>query len=297
MTTPGQEPCSASPSREDSSRKRKAPSTSSTTTPAPPSRPPKRTKPTREEAVERQRRASQAEDKNRGRRLFGGLLSALAGGGGGGSAQQQQRRRQEIERRQLDKIQQQSAESDKLRTERRAALNKIRLERQIVWEEQVMHFRHAKDLKLAQFLRTRCRPEILFLPWKLTRGEEDTIAAQVRDCKARIATELQDFTLRQEQHRKRHGPATATEHESSAPIEQQEPVSETGKEEREPEVDDEARGDTVDAASSSSPTKPLSGPSPVLPAVKAKALADAHQDAHDDSGDILVEADEDMVIY
>ncbi|RDA92971.1 hypothetical protein CP533_5548 [Ophiocordyceps camponoti-saundersi (nom. inval.)] len=260
---------------------------------------------------ERQRRASQ-EEKSRGRRLFGGLLSTLAGsslghggktGGAKSSTQlQQQRRRQEIEKRQLDKIQQQTAESDKLRAEKRASLTKIRLERQIVWEEQVMKSKHAKELKLAKFLRTKSKPELCFLPYRLTREEEDTIANQVSDCKARIATELQDFERRREQHRRRHA-APAAENGTAQGVgkdDDDKPVpSDTvhvRKEESRPETETDEVGSKAEPSSVGPPTCPSPPPS----TVKAKTVeeaANADQHSHDDSGDILVEADEDMVIY
>ncbi|KAF4581917.1 Pinin/SDK/MemA protein [Ophiocordyceps camponoti-floridani] len=241
----------------------------------------KRPKATRDDADadERLRQASREEEKSRGRRLFGGLLSTLAGGGG--SAQLQQRRRREIERRQLDKIQKQTVEGDKLRAEKREALNQVRLEKQIIWEEQVMQCRHAKDLKLAQYLRTRCSPEIYFLPWKLTRDEEDTIADQVRACKSRIASELEDFRTRQEQHRRRLAPPTTATTTTAEEDGQPEDGGSDAKEQYPPV----AAG--VKEQAEASPPKARS---------KASPDAEAHQD-HDDSGDILVEADEDMVIY
>ncbi|PHH70570.1 hypothetical protein CDD80_5930 [Ophiocordyceps camponoti-rufipedis] len=249
-------PAPTSPSSNTGKKRKASPSPRAPTA----ARDAKRTKPTRDDGDEnddeRLRRASREEEKSRGRRLFGGLLSALAGGGG--SAQLQQRRRREIERRQLDKIQKQTVEGDKLRAERREALNLVRLERQIVWEEQVY-----------------------FLPWKLTRDEEDTIADQVRACKSRIASELEDFRARVEQHRRRLAPPTAATTTTTVGDEGR---PEDGSDDKE---EDPSVAAAVEEQAEASPSKARS---------RASLDAGAHQD-HDDSGDILVEADEDMVIY
>ncbi|KAM4054647.1 pinin/SDK/memA/ protein [Hirsutella rhossiliensis] len=196
------------------------------------------------------------EEKQRGKRLFGGLLNTLSQK----TSNPQQRRRQEIERRQRDKMQQQAAEEDKKRAEKRAALHDIRMEQQITWEERVMRSRHAKTLKLAQFLQTRSTPEIYFLPRRLSRREKDIIEAQVRNCKASISRELEDFKGRKEQHLKRYG----------------------------------SRRDS-DAAPSPAQHHKAAQHEPAEDAVK-KTAAPVH-DMHDDSGDVLVEAEEDTVIY
>lgn len=124
------------------------------------------------------------EDKKRGKRLFGGLLNTLSQTG----SSSQQKRRQEIERRQQIKMKEQTAEDDKRRAEKKAELHKIRMEQQIHFEEQVvrrvcvstwlaivaltffwqMRNRHAKELRLAQFLRTRARPVIVSYAQSIT---------------------------------------------------------------------------------------------------------------------------------
>lgn len=89
---------------------------------------------TKQNPEQGRRPSATTEEKQRGKRLFGGLLNTLSQK----TSNSQQRRRQEIERRQLDKMQQQTAEEDKERAERREALHEIRMEQQIVWEEQVV---------------------------------------------------------------------------------------------------------------------------------------------------------------
>ncbi|KND95143.1 hypothetical protein TOPH_00563, partial [Tolypocladium ophioglossoides CBS 100239] len=226
--------------------------------------------------VEQERRESAVtqEEKKRGKRLFGGLLSTLSQTS---TTSSQQKRRLEIERRQKEKMQQQTAEDDRQRSDKRAALDKIRMEQQITWEEQVMRNKHAKELKLAQFLRTRSKPELYYLRWKPTSREEDMIDDQIRDTKAGIARELEDFKSRRERHLSRYGPRR----ESDASPTEQPPV---------PAPKPEA----------SPPPRPAANHpagSEQQPMAAHRDHDDPHDDPHDDSGDILVEAEEDMVIY
>ncbi|EQL03233.1 hypothetical protein G6O67_006925 [Ophiocordyceps sinensis] len=222
--------------------------------------------------AEQGRRASAArqEEKMRGKRLFGGLMNTLNQGAGNS----QQRRRQEIERRQLKKMQQQTVEDDLKQAEKRAALHSIRMEQQITWDEQVMRSKHAKMLKLAQFLRTHSLPEMYFLPWRLSHRERDLIKAQVRDCKASISRELEDFKERKEQHLKRYGPGWVS---NATPA--------------------------VEPAAGPGPIRHHEAPPPELPTANAAAEGAGKQtttlldDMHDELGGVLVEADEDMVIY
>ncbi|KJZ72192.1 hypothetical protein HIM_08457 [Hirsutella minnesotensis 3608] len=230
---------------------------------------------------DRERRASAAkqEEKKRSKRLFGGLLNTLSQKP---NNSQQQKRRQEIERRQLDKMQQQSAEDDKKRAEKRAALHEVRMEQQIAWEERVMRNRHAKELRLAQFLKTRSQPEIYYLPWRLTRKEEDIIDGQVRDCKADITRELEDFRWRKEQHLKQYGPKKESDEPRTEPAPAPAPpaMREDGTAQEQPQEQPQE--------------PPAASPRHESAAKGAMAAID---DPHDDSGDVLVEAEEDMVIY
>lgn len=148
-------------------------------------------------------------------------------------------------------------------------------------------------LKLAQFLQTKSTPTMVrehgpcpslgwfrspirqhFLPWKLRRREEETIESQVRDCKASISRELEDFKGRKEHHLKRYGPRRVSDATPSA-----EPA----------------------AAPSPGPYNEAPPPEstttqPQAEDIAEKTVAPLH-DMHDDSGDVLVEAEEDTVIY
>lgn len=104
-----------------------------------------------------------------------------------------------------------------------------------------------------------------FLPWKLGRREKDTIDAQVRECKASITRELEDFKGRKEQHAKRHVP----------------------------------KGDSKATRAGSwadAPPPARDRETATADHVKKRTTA-TDDDAHDDAGDVMVEGEEDVVIY
>lgn len=104
-----------------------------------------------------------------------------------------------------------------------------------------------------------------YLPRRLSHRDEDVIDDQVREAKARIARELEDFKWHKEQHVRRYGPRA--ERDATPPEQAPAPA---------PEVEPEAEPpDNVD---------------------ETKQPLTAH-DPHDDSSDIMVEGEEDMVIY
>ncbi|PHH75774.1 hypothetical protein CDD82_4293 [Ophiocordyceps australis] len=258
----------------------------------------------------KQRKASVTqEDKKRGQRLFGGLLSTLSQT----NSSSQQRRRQEIERRQLDKLQQQNAEDEKKLAEKRAATERTRLCEQITWEERVMRNRHAKELKLAQFLQTSSRPQIYFLPWRLSRSQEDEIDRQIRDTKARIARELENFKSHKENHVTRHGPASKSEAlstdkqqnlaQEAEPVAEAEAGAESKHQETQTHKTDSGLEHHVEtrplADMSQSPRSCSTNTATIAGETEGQPMTHPvrHDDLQDDLGDILVEAEEDMVIY
>ncbi|PHH63973.1 hypothetical protein CDD81_5192 [Ophiocordyceps australis] len=249
------------------------------------------------------------EDKKRGQRLFGGLLSTLSQT----NSSSQQRRRQEIERRQLDKLQQQTAQDEKKLAERRAAAERTRLCEQITWEERVMRNRHAKELKLAQFLQTSSRPQIYFLPWRLSRSQEDEIDNQIRDTKARIARELENFKSHKEDHVTRYGPASKSEAlstekrhdlaQEAEPVAEAEPELESKHEATQTHKTDSGLEHDAEAQSLAdvpqSPKSCSTNTATIAGEIEGQPMTHPlnNDDLQDDLGDILVEAEEDMVIY
>jgi hypothetical protein len=150
-----------------------------------------------------------------------------------------------------------------------------------------MKSRHSNMLAMAHSLRTQAEPRIVrnmvtgssrtatdnigqyYRPYDLTREQEDVIDDQIKDAKAVIQREVEEFNLRREQHMKQYGrgrPSTA-------------------------------RGETMssaaapgDADSSATLSRPTNGSS-------TQASRHGPDKVSHDEGDVVVEADEDMVIY
>ncbi|KAG5922326.1 hypothetical protein E4U61_005434 [Claviceps capensis] len=209
------------------------------------------------------------EEKKRGKRLFGGLLSTLSQT----STTSQHKRRQEIERRQQERIQKQREQDDQKRAEKLSKVREARLVEQIDFQEQVMRHRHTKLLALADFLKTKSEPAIYYLPWKRTADQDDIIDDQVRAAKSTMAKEEEEFKALKERHALRYGlrrdsharPDTTEETQGGETVQRDAP----GRDE-----------EAIPGKGTAEPPKPT-----------------AHQDAHDESGDVLVVAEEDMVIY
>ena len=72
------------------------------------------------------------EERKRGQRLFGGLLSTLSQSTPNG----QQKRRLEIEKRQVEKAQQQKHDDEVRRAEKLASLKKVRRAEQAKFDEE-----------------------------------------------------------------------------------------------------------------------------------------------------------------
>ncbi|TWU76677.1 hypothetical protein ED733_000162 [Metarhizium rileyi] len=221
-----------------------------------------------QEHPQERRESATQEEKKRGKRLFGGLLSTLSQT----STNSQHKRRQEIERRQQERIQKQRDEDDQKRSEKVAKVKEARMVEHIDFEGQVMRNKHSKLLALAQFMKTKAQPAIYYLPWKRTADQEDLIDAQVRSAKATIAKEEEEFKMKRERHLDRYQPRRV----SYASVE-------TSGLERLESTDAGQHGEgrrDQELAKKDDEHKPAQ-----------------HHDPHDESGDVVVEADEDTVIY
>ncbi|KAG6082466.1 hypothetical protein E4U16_006036 [Claviceps sp. LM84 group G4] len=216
------------------------------------------------------RESAMQEEKKRGKRLFGGLLSTLSQT----STTSQNKRRQEIEQRQQERLQKQREQDDQKRAEKLSKIREARLVEQVDFQEQVMRHRHRKLLALADFLKTKTEPAIYYLPWKRTADQEDIIDDQIRAAKSTTAKEEEEFKALKERHAIRYG--LRRESHAARP--------DTAKETQ--------GGETVQQEAPGRDEEGIPGKVTVEPPKQA-----AHQDAHDESGDVLVDAEEDMVIY
>ncbi|KAI1757833.1 hypothetical protein F4782DRAFT_146973 [Xylaria castorea] len=142
------------------------------------------------------REMARQEEKKRGRRLLGGLMNTL----NQASAGSQHRKRQDIERRQQAKSTQQRAEEDRLRTQRLSKLEAVRKVEQLKFDEQVMQTKHTDMLAKAQFLQTEAKPKIFYRPYELTRSQKDRIQDQIEQAENSIKKAVSEFKERKEQH-------------------------------------------------------------------------------------------------
>ncbi|KAH6661196.1 pinin/SDK/memA/ protein conserved region-domain-containing protein [Truncatella angustata] len=236
------------------------------------------------------RQGATVEEKKRGKRLFGGLLNTLSRTNDSSS----QRRRSEIERKQQAKVSQQKAEDDKHREARLAKLKAARQRDQIEWEEQVMRTKHGHLLDTARFLQTRSEPRIYYLPWDLTEDQEDLIKDQVHDAEDLTERETREFKQRKDQRLTALGisvkPIAEPDTAPQIPPSHGEHVSE----------DVEKTPGKVDAdALPSDPSQPQNTTESTNGNdSEHTSKAGQHQDKDaDEAGDVMVEGDEDTVIY
>ncbi|KAL0932003.1 nuclear protein [Colletotrichum truncatum] len=216
---------------------------------------------------------SRDEEKRRGKRLFGGLLNTLSQT----STSSQHKKRREIELRQQERAQKQRAEDDKRRAEKLARITEVRWQEQIKFDEKAMRVRHANMLAMAHSLKTHAQPPIYFRPWKLSKEQEDSIDDQIQDAKAIIAREVDAFNDRKEAHEQRYG-------RSRPSIVQNQPAPAIAESSADAPPAPEAAH--VDAAAAGS--------------TNTASLYDndrLDREPHDESGDVVEDAEEDMVIY
>ncbi|KAI1826135.1 hypothetical protein F4861DRAFT_498212 [Xylaria intraflava] len=216
------------------------------------------------------------EEKKRGRRLLGGLMNTLSQANAGS----QHKKRQDIERRQQAKSTQQRAEEDRLRAQRLSTLEDVRKVEQLKFDEEVMKTKHADMLAKAHYLQTRASPKIFYLPWKLTRTQEEVIKDQIQQVETIIKKEVSEVSESKERKARRlHNPGIAAKSsvlaEKPLLLERHETV---GKPKNEPPAD------------KSQPESTNSPPSRAANKVGPEKESDRVDD-------VMIEEDEDIVIY
>ncbi|KAJ2897510.1 hypothetical protein MKZ38_004633 [Zalerion maritima] len=261
--------------------------------------------PSRPRIQERKQPITQ-EEKKRGRRLFGGLLSTLSQK----TTSTHQKRRQEIEKRQQERAKRQQAENEKHRAERVAKVQSIRKAEQDRTEEKMMHIRHRQALALARFLKTKSEPPIYYLPYdELTLEQEDTIGHEVERVEAFIESEVEAFQRRKAERSK---PSSSIRHSSpratTIPRVSTSCCSPAASETQNPNMNSPGHQYVPEATSKGPPEAAKNNDDGEFnPANKTQAAdmvkgvrakPSAHSKDHaDDSGDVVLEAEEDTVIY
>ncbi|KAG4411563.1 hypothetical protein IFR04_015302 [Cadophora malorum] len=221
-----------------------------------------------EDGAQNKRKSSVQEEKKRGQRLFGGLLSTLSQSTPNG----QQKRRLEIEKRQHEKVKQQKEADEARRREKLADLKAIRRAEQVIYDEAEMQTRHSNLLAMAHFLCTKSEPKIYYKPWELLPRDEERIKSQIREAEATIERETSQFDLR---HPNRPG--------------------RTEKEERSNSTSKETVGEPQAESPSVSKVADTTNSHVQIPQSEQNETEKQAQEEH--NGEVVVENDEDTVIY
>ncbi|SLM37632.1 Pinin/SDK/MemA protein [Lasallia pustulata] len=228
------------------------------------------------------RKSEQVEERKRGQRLFGALLGTLSQS----SSSTAQKRRADIEKKQQAKLKLQAREYDEKKKQQLEALNVVRRQEQKKYNKQSMQIRHSNMLAASQFLQTEAEPKLYYKPWELLPGDVVKITSQIEETEAVIEREISELDSRPENgedltHDTDENPvAEPTEITTNAP---------------------ETVGQEVKSAESSLPTTNPDTNSiislvPENSHVSA-AAPEAPKENGDDAGEVVLEAEEDTVIY
>ncbi|MCJ1227621.1 hypothetical protein MMC12_004277 [Toensbergia leucococca] len=228
------------------------------------------------------RKSGQMEERKRGQRLFGALLGTLSQS----SSSTAQKRRIDIERKQQAKLKLQAEEFDEKKKERLEALMAIRRREQKKYDKQSMQIRHSNHLAAAQFLQTKAEPKLYYKPWELSPGDEAKIKAQIEQAQEFINEETLQF-------------------ETDSTVNDEAQLSDTIDElVKSPEVKTEVSETVGHATNLAEPSEPAThGDTNHIPSLDSNASksheepVEALKENGDDGGEIVLEGEEDTVIY
>ncbi|KAI9845246.1 MAG: hypothetical protein M1837_005002 [Sclerophora amabilis] len=242
-------------------------------------------------------RSGQMEDRKRGQRLFGGLLGTLSQG----SSSIAQKRRADIEKKQQVKLKLQTEEYDE---KKRQELNQLIARRRIEqkkYDEQSMRIRHSNLLATANYLSTSSQPILYYKPWELLTEENERIKTQIEEAEATVDREVQDFEATRQQDKDQN-----TEPEL-VPVESTDEAAPAGDSQIHKDTvgsgekdNDEVKPSSKDDISTNHEPLPASNGNPKNPTqdVPPQDVPD-DGDGGDggDGGEVVLEAEEDTVIY
>ncbi|KAK6008475.1 hypothetical protein QM012_000378 [Aureobasidium pullulans] len=239
------------------------------------------------------------DEKKRTQRLFGGLLGGLGQTRPANSQAAKRRAEQEERRRQKEQ------ELSERQTERLELLNVARRKEQRKVDEASMRIKHESMKAMSNFLTTSTEPRLYFTPWELLPEQEDQINRQREDVDVQIDQELDDL----DQVRQRWQSEDANGH-ANGHANQQDTIS-TNEQDRSNGTNhavvsttEPANDQDQDAAADPEKIPTSTNGIATEPIEEEQSRKQAAEDADrqrkesiDDTGDIVVEADEDTVIY
>ncbi|KAI9760980.1 MAG: hypothetical protein M4579_001356 [Chaenotheca gracillima] len=240
---------------------------------------------------ERNRRQSgQVEDRKRGKRLFGALLGTLSQGSS--SSTTAQRRRADIEKKQQAKLKLQAEEYDEKKRQDLDLLMERRRKEQKKFDEETMRIRHSNTLMMANFLHTSAEPSLYYKPWELLPEEEERIKQQLTEAESAVEKEDEAFSTSRQQEIEKTTNGAAVEL-SNGTTENALPAKELTEEHTVGTGSEEARVSKLDEPTNSEPTIDPNAIDAHKPPLK-----DPPDDGDNgDGGEVVLEADEDTVIY
>lgn len=225
------------------------------------------------ERNEERRRSSVVEEKKRGQRLLGGLLSALSQSSHSG----QHKIKAHNQKRQLKQASIQKTLNDIQTGARVTELLEIQKQEQKKFDEETMKNKHANMLATANFLCTKTEPKLYYKPWELLPEQKERIDLQIASVSQAIESEISDF-------RQKSGKNTDLEGEEK-PKETSEEV--VGEPRAEPRIVTPKINDAHDTAANTDRNSEKAD-------VKIEEL---EGDKEEHNGEVMVENEEDTVIY
>ncbi|CAD0086777.1 unnamed protein product [Aureobasidium vineae] len=235
------------------------------------------------------------DEKKRSQRLFGDLLGGLGQTRPANSQAAKRRAEQEERRRQKEQ------ELSERQTERLELLNLARGKEQRRIDEASMRIKHENLKAMSHFLTTSTEPKLYFKPWELLPEQEDQINRQREDVDVQIDQELDDFDQVRQRWQNEDTNEDADHQESTSTHVQNAPNGTNHT--AEPAKELITTQDQVAIADPETEPEPVGAPatkSIVEKEAREQAADDAdrhRKESIDDTGDIVVEADEDTVIY
>lgn len=243
------------------------------------------------------------QERKRGQRLFGALLGTI------GKFQQDSQsarakagahRRKEVEEKLQQKLRQQNEELNEKKRRESTVLREKMQQEQRMFEERSLELKHANLRGRANYLCTKSKPPLYYLPWKLTEEEEARIQAQLEEAESTIKRERADVD-RQRAHEdedergRRDSPAEESANTDHPRLSRSSP--DVQRESRDDDLnvdtgDDNAAG--ADHGSVNPSNRKHENTNVRVPDHDKERHSDA---TVQDGGDIVIEAGEDAVIY
>ncbi|KAI9877117.1 MAG: hypothetical protein M1830_004722 [Pleopsidium flavum] len=226
-----------------------------------------------------QRKSGQVEERKRGQRLFGALIGTLSQS----SSSTAQRRRADIEKKQQAKLKLQAEEYDEKKRKRFEELMVVRRREQKKFDKQSMQIRHSNLLAMARFLHTETEPPLYYKPWELLPEANAKIKSQIEEAEAIVDREAAEFAEQQQREQDSGDTNDAADIDQAMELKASETV---GSEANPAEPSDAPLDKTTNNESFFTSEASL-----------APDVSENGKDIVDDNGEVVLEAEEDTVIY